>query len=143
MNLFYSPRQALAEAMAERLSPDPILGTPAGLFLAAPRRTGKSSFLRTDLIPHLERKGLYPIYLDLWSDRQADPGELIANVLAQELEKLSERHAKILGALPFKTLGIAGFRIELKTDGPARSATLAEALAEIGRRAQGDVVFIL
>ncbi|MBM7069500.1 ATP-binding protein [Actibacterium sp. 188UL27-1] len=143
MDIFYAPRDALAQTMADRLSPDPIMGTPAGLFLAAPRRTGKSSFLRGDLMPHLRDRGLYPIYVDLWADPQADPGELIANVLAQELDALGDRRTRLLGALPFKTLTVAGFRIDLKQADGARSATLADALAEIGKRAAADVVFIV
>lgn len=48
---------------------------PSGVFLSAPRRTGKSTFLREDLRPALEAKGAFVLYVDLWSDKQADPGD--------------------------------------------------------------------
>lgn len=35
------------------------------LFLAAPRRTGKSTFLRQDLAPEAENLDWLPIYVDL------------------------------------------------------------------------------
>jgi hypothetical protein len=68
---------------------DPIFGDRAGQFLAAPRRTGKSTFLRRDLVPLLRARGLHTIYVDLWSDRAADPGLLIADALAADLRQLA------------------------------------------------------
>ena len=36
------------------MSPSAVSAAPSGLFLAAPRRTGKSTFLVEDLMPSLE-----------------------------------------------------------------------------------------
>ena len=47
------------------------------LFLAAPWRTGKTTFLRGDLCPALERAGVVVVYVDLWADTARDPGVLI------------------------------------------------------------------
>jgi len=50
---FVFRRKELARRMADiALGTDPLAGN-SGLFLAAPRRTGKSTFLKTDLIPEL------------------------------------------------------------------------------------------
>ena len=46
----------------------------SGLFLTAPRRTGKSTFMREDLVPALKDRGVLTTYVDLWEDRQRDPG---------------------------------------------------------------------
>ena len=47
-----------------------------GLFLAAPRRTGKSTFLKGDLRPALEAMGAEVIYLDFWTNLRHDPAEM-------------------------------------------------------------------
>ena len=62
---------------------DGLLGVSAfdfgsGLFLTAPRRTGKTTFLREDLMPEIEGREVLSVYVDLWSDRPRDPAELIA-----------------------------------------------------------------
>ena len=62
---FYAPRTDLAESIARQLSRDPRLGSTVGLFLASPHRTGKSTFLRLDLVPLLTERGQFPIYVDL------------------------------------------------------------------------------
>ena len=68
------PRRALAAELARALQGNQIF-TDAhnGLFLAAPRRTGKSTFLKEDLKPELERLGMVVVYVDLWADQRRDP----------------------------------------------------------------------
>jgi hypothetical protein len=140
---FYAPRTDLAESIARQLSPDPLLGSTAGLFLASPRRTGKSTFLRLDLVPLLKDRGQFPIYVDLWEDRARDPGALIAEALAKAIEELSTRIERFWKLLPFSRISVGGVTADLpKTEG-SRSATLTEALVEIGARAGRDMVFII
>lgn len=57
----------------------------SGIFLAAQRRTGKSTFIREDLKPLLESKGVEVLYVDLWTDTEADPGVLISNAIRDHL----------------------------------------------------------
>ena len=53
----YSPRTALAADLADALQGKTMFNNaPNGLFLAAPRRTGKSTFLQADLKPELEQR---------------------------------------------------------------------------------------
>jgi hypothetical protein len=140
---FYAPRTDLAESIARQLSPDPLLGTTAGLFLAAPRRTGKSTFLRLDLVPLLAARGQFPIYVDLWEDRARDPGALIAEALAKAMDDLSTRVERFWKLVPFSRISVGGVTADLPKANGSRSATLAEALLEIGTRAGRDVVFII
>jgi hypothetical protein len=140
---FHVPRTDLAEGIARQLSPDPLLGTTAGLFLASPRRTGKSTFLRLDLVPFLAERGLFPIYVDLWEDRARDPGALIAEALARALDGLSTRTERFWKLLPFSRISVGGVTADLPKAASTRSATLTEALIEIGERAGRDVVFII
>ncbi|ANT61744.1 hypothetical protein AYJ57_14765 [Salipiger sp. CCB-MM3] len=140
---FYVGRKELAEAIAGRLSLDPLMGSPSGLLLAAPRRTGKSTFLRRDLLPVLEARGDHPVLVDLWADRKADPGQLIADALAAEITALPTPTEKALRALPVKAISIGGLRAEIGGVAEGRNLTLTEALIEIGARAKSDVVFII
>ncbi len=72
----------MAARLADLLVADPIFGAKSGLFLAAPRRTGKSTFLRRDLVPLLQQRGKTVQYVDLWADRAADPARINANLAA-------------------------------------------------------------
>ena len=143
MSEFYVPRTELAEAVYNRTKPDPILGSHSGLFLAAPRRTGKSTFLRRDLVPLLEAKGLFTIYVDLWSDREADPGRLIAHAIARALDSVSGPLEKAVERFMPKSISVGGVTVDLATPGGTRTATLAEALVSIGKRAGKDVALIV
>ena len=52
MAIRYFPRISLAQEIAKALRGEiSISDAPNGLFLAAPRRTGKSTFLQRDLKP--------------------------------------------------------------------------------------------
>ena len=143
MDDFYVPRKELAVALTQRMTPDPILGTQSGMFLAAPRRTGKSTFLRRELIPHLMEIGSFPIYVDLWSDRDADPGLLIADAIANELDGLYTTAERVTSALLPKAISVGGVTVELKAGQTNRIGTLTEALVAIGEKAGKDVALII
>ena len=72
--MLYHPRSALAAVLADALQgKTPFSDAPNGLFLAAPRRTGKSTFLQADLIPELGSREVVAVYVDLWADQHRDP----------------------------------------------------------------------
>jgi hypothetical protein len=80
------PRTALADELVHQLQGKTAFGDAHnGLFLAAPRRTGKTTFLRGDLCPALERAGAVVVYVDLWADTARDPGVLIADAIGRAL----------------------------------------------------------
>lgn len=82
--MIHFPRKSLAKQFIHDLSgKNPISDAPNGLFLAAPRRTGKSMFLRHDLVPEFAENGIVPIYVDLWEHRDEDPAVLIAGVIGR------------------------------------------------------------
>ena len=82
---FVFKREALALTVAQGLIGEGLHDYSSGLFLAAPRRTGKSTFLREDLLPQCIRQGWLPVYVDLWADRDRDPAELISAAIAVAL----------------------------------------------------------
>lgn len=60
---FVFRRPTLASSIADGLVGAGIQDFTSGLFLAAPRRTGKSTFLREDLIPECQLRGWW---VTLW-----------------------------------------------------------------------------
>jgi len=93
-------RKALAEELVRALAGETIADFSSGMFLAAPRRTGKSTFLKNDLIPECSVRGWLPVYVDLWDDRDADPADLISGAIAEalvEYESSAKKMAKRAG----------------------------------------------
>ena len=77
--LFHRPK--VAEGIADGLMGQGPFNYGSGLFLAAPRRTGKSTFMREDLMPALAARDVLATYVDLWTDRQRDPASLISDAV--------------------------------------------------------------
>ncbi|PVZ41153.1 hypothetical protein [Pseudomonas sp. CC120222-01a] len=86
-------REQLAKALAQDLAGESLVDYSSGMFLAAPRRTGKSTFLNNDFIPECVQRGWLPVYVDLWSDRDAAPADLISGAIGTALGRFE-------GALP-------------------------------------------
>ena len=146
-------RPELAQRLAAMLlGNDPLSAAgQSGLFLSAPRRTGKSTFLRNDLIPAVEKAGAIAIYVDLWADKTRDAGDLIAEAIRDALAH-SGKLARGLRALArIKKAGakgeLGGFRgefgFELETIGEPHGTTLATALEALHRRVEKPIVLII
>ncbi|MBK5407157.1 hypothetical protein JFU58_01195 [Pseudomonas sp. TH34] len=87
-------RKLLAEALARDLAGESFADYSSGMFLAAPRRTGKSTFLRNDLIPECKTRGWLPVYVDLWMNREIDPAELISGAIGKALGEFESAVSK-------------------------------------------------
>lgn len=146
----YFKREELAAQMADQLLNPGVLdqGLRSGLFIAGQRRTGKTTFLRQDLIPALEARGAIVVYVDLWSDTKADPAALVNAAIRRTLEDLQlpgsglwERVKRLKGV----DVGAAGFKFafNLGDVGEPGGTTLAQALAELVDRAKTSVVLII
>lgn len=126
MGDFIVPRPAMAARIADMLTPDPISGALSGLFLAAPRRTGKSTFLRRDLVPALTARGMTVLYVDLWSDRSADPASLIMETIQSAIDGNAGAIEKWRKRTPFDRIGVLGFSLGLRDrDGGQKTASSA------------------
>lgn len=148
MDLFHRP--ALAEQMAKQLLEPGLLdqGLRSGLFLSGLRRTGKTTFLRQDLIPALEAKGAIVIYVDLWADTKADPATLVHAAIRRALADLQTPASGVLGRLARLKgvdVGAAGFKFgfQLNEVGAKGGVTLAQALTEVIELARTDLVLIV
>lgn len=146
--IFHRPE--LAQKMATQLLNPGVLdeGLRSGLFLSGLRRTGKTTFLRNDLIPALEAQGSIVIYVDLWSDTQRSPAALILAAVKEAIAALESPASTVLQTFRRVTgadVGALGlkFGIKLDTLGTPGGATLAEALREIVDLAKTNVVLIV
>lgn len=115
-----------------------------GLFLAAPRRTGKSTFLQTDLKPELERQGMVVVYVDLWSDQRRDPGTLVAEAIGRTLDAHRGPVTRAAKASGLKDVTIAGvLKIDTSKIGQLDGSTLPDALRALYDVAKAPIVLII
>ncbi|MDD1148663.1 ATP-binding protein [Pseudomonas sp. TNT2022 ID357] len=141
---FVFRRPALALNIADGLVGSGIQDYSSGLFLAAPRRTGKSTFLREDLLPECQSRGWLAVYVDLWANREKDPAELIAAAIAGALvpfEKGIRKLAKSLGVEKLSFLRTLSWDFS-KSQLP-EGATLTQALELLHSAAGKTVVLII
>lgn len=143
------PRADLAKELVAAMRGDRLFADAHnGLFLAAPRRTGKSTFLQHDLKPELERQGMAVVYVDLWADQMQDPGLLIADaigkVLGQHLSLVERTAKRVVERVGAKDLTLAGtVSIDLSRIGRVDGITLPDALAQLRAQASAPVVLII
>ena len=137
-NIFH--RTALADRIA-----DQVLGHygASGVFIAAPRRTGKSTLLVEDMLPCLERKACEVIYVDLWGDRDRDAGELIAQALRKHLRLRESRLLKWARKGGLGKVKLGGLEFDIDKVGIGGSTTYSAALAELSDATQRPVVLII
>lgn len=143
-------RTALAQQMAQQLLRPSFLDTSlrSGLFLSGQRRVGKTTFLATDLIPALEALGAIVVYVDLWSQPQSNPADLVHGAIRQALQELQTPGSGILRRLKQVSsidAGAAGFKFGFKLAdvGKDQGASLARAFTELIDQARTDVVLIV
>ena len=93
----------------------------SGLFLSGQRRVGKTIFFATDLIPALQDLGAIVIYVDLWSQPQANPADLVHGAIRKSLNALQTPSTGMLQELILKLklvssfqTGAAGFKFGFK-----------------------------
>ncbi|TRO39149.1 hypothetical protein EQ845_02670 [Pseudomonas putida] len=136
-------RHQLATALAQDLVGESLVDYSSGMFLAAPRRTGKSTFLNNDFIPECVQRGWLPVYVDLWSDRDAAPAQLISGAIGTALAKFEgalARTAKKAGVDKINLLRTLSWDFT-RPQLPA-GTTLAQALAVL-HQVSGQLVVLI
>jgi hypothetical protein len=137
-------RPELARSLADKIL-NVAVGSAAasGVFLAAPRRTGKSTFVREDLRPALESAGALVLYVDLWANPAANPGEVIVAAVRAALadrEGVVQRLAKRVG---LGRVNVSGLEFDLERVGLDRDVSLADALAALSDDSGKIIVLII
>ena len=143
--MIHFPRTALAQELVGSLQGKAAFGDAHnGLFLAAPRRTGKSTFLQADLQPALELAGVVVAYVDLWADLRRDPGHLVADAIGRALAPHLGVLAKAARAAGLESVTVAGtLKIDTSRIGKLDGVTLPEALRALHEAAQAPLALII
>ncbi len=143
--MLHFPRPQLAQELVDALLGKSLLGDAHnGLFLAAPRRTGKSTFLQADLKPALERARVVVAYVDLWSDTRRDPGTLIADAIGRALAQRLGMVGKAAKAAGLESVTIAGtLKIDTSRIGKVDGVTLPDALRALHESAKSPIALII
>ena len=143
--MIHYPRTPLADELVTALQGKAAFSDAQnGLFLAAPRRTGKSTFLQADLQPALERQGVVVVYVDLWADQRRDPGALVADAIGRALQPHLGRVARLAKASGLESVSIAGaLKIDTSKIGRLDGATLPDALRALFEAAKAPVALII
>lgn len=138
-------RARLAHDTANAMEGKNLFGdAPNGLFLAAPRRTGKSTFLQRDLAPELEKRGIVVVYVDLWADQKRDPGSLIAEAVGKAVDAHLGFIAKAAKSTHLDSISVAGvLKIDTSKIGKLDGVTLTDALGMLHEMAKKPVALIV
>jgi len=138
------PRPELARQYADAMLGKVMFSdAPNGLFLAGPRRTGKSTFLQYDLKPELERRGVLVLYVDLWANKESDPAELIATAIGKALEAHRGLLRKAIKASGLESVTLAGIKLDTRGIGQKDGATLFDALKLLQKAADKPIAFFI
>ncbi len=142
MDVFH--REALAADLASKVMfVAPTSASGSGLFLAAPRRTGKSTFLREDLRPQLEQQGALVVYVDLWEDRRADPGDVIVHAVRAELSRHDGVVKRLARSAGMEKVTVGGVAFSLDRVGLGEGVSLSAALAALSDETGQVIVLIV
>ncbi len=141
---FHFPRPVLAGQLADTLIGRGPFDARSGLFLAAPRRTGKSTFLREDLVPALELCEVLTSYVDLWADRARDPADLIQGAIGEARAKAGGWVRRMVSRLRPRSVSLGGVAtLDLDDTATSQGRTMTEALMALAARAGSDIALIV
>ncbi len=144
MNHFFHRTQLAADMADKILHTAPGSASSSGLFLAAPRRTGKSTFLREDLRPALQAQGALVLYADLWANRKADPAEIIIAAVRTELAQHEGVVARLARSSGMDKVNVGGVSFSLDRIGLAGGdVSLSSALVALSDETKKTIALII
>lgn len=137
-------RTHLAEAYCDSLAGKGIANATSGLFLAGPRRVGKSTFLLEDLIPVAQARNWLPIYIDLWANKHADPGLLITEAVKRQVALYKNKLTKLSERIHLQKMTFFNaVALDFTAPGLPDTITLPDLLIELAKLTQQPILFII
>ena len=134
-------RPVLANQLAAKLRSRSFA---SGMFLTGPRRTGKSTFIRRDLVPALERNHrALVLYADLWERRAEDPGDVIVGLVETALAEHERLASSAFRRWTLKRLKVPGVELELDESTAKRRPSLYQSIKRLSDLARRTVVLII
>lgn len=67
MSSWHYPRLAFANYILDGMKEDLL----SRVSLFAPRKRGKTQFIKSDVMPLCYKRGILPVYVDFWSDEES------------------------------------------------------------------------
>ncbi len=133
------------EELAKRLADDLMSEDGAsGLFITRHRRTGKSTFIREDLIPVLKKTyASEVVYADLWEDRAANPGDVIVSAIKAQLLQYDGFILKAARGVGMDKFKVGGLEMSLDNIGIGKGETLSKALTILAAASKRPVTLII
>jgi hypothetical protein len=115
----------------------------SGVFLAAPRRTGKSTFAREDLRPALEKAGAIVLYADLWQDLAKDPGLVIVEAIREAVGRNDGFITRLAKASGIEKVAVGGLSFGLDKIGLGKDIDLTTALVALSDESEKLIVLMI
>jgi hypothetical protein len=144
MNEFFFHRPDLARQLAGDLLGKGLFGPGSGMFLAGPRRTGKSEFVKRDLIPEMKAQDVTTIYVDLWASKARDPGDVISDAVKSALAETVVSPIKLaVRDIKASKFSLPGFSFDIASIGMPERWSLSEGLATLSRRTGRQICFVI
>ena len=140
----YFVRRNLAARYCDALAGEGLVDAGSGLFLAAPRRTGKTTFLQRDLMPEALSRQWLPVYVDLWESQQTPPTRLVATAVVNALRAEQTRVAEDIAFQAGKTTAdVTLHDYGLENAGAPNEKTVVVALRTLSEVAGKPVMLIV
>lgn len=143
MNNFSFKRPHLAIAYCDSLAGKGIANATSGLFLAGPRRVGKSTFLTEELIPEAEHRHWISVYVDLWADKGVDPARLMTESIKTTIVTHQNKVAKLTKNINLTKITVMGFELDLSRSGLPENMTLVDALRILSEMTGKPVLLLI
>lgn|SRR3990167_5706249 len=125
-------RTHLAKAYCDSLEGKGITHATSGLFLAGPRRVGKSTFLMEDLIPEARKRHWLTVYVDLWANKLTDPSLLITEAVKTSMAVQKGKLRKLAGRVQLQKINILKtVEIDFSKSGLPDNITLVDLLNDL------------
>ena len=99
--------------------------------------------MREDLRPALEANGAHVLYVDLWSNKATDPGDLIVNTVRAALADQEGVITRLARKSGMNDVAVGGITFSLDKVGLGSSVSLSVALAELSDQLKKPIVLII
>ncbi|MEM1243428.1 MAG: hypothetical protein AAGG80_01260 [Pseudomonadota bacterium] len=137
-------RNNLAQAYCDNLQGNGITNAASGLFLAGPRRVGKSTFLLNDLIPEAKQRHWTTVYVDLWANKRADPALLITEAVKAAILSYKSKLGKLIKRFKVQKINILKtVELDFSQPGLPENITITDLLKEFVILANKPILLII
>lgn len=142
MSSFSFNRPELAARLLNSLRGGGFPDFGSDLFLSAPRRTGKTTFLKEDLIPMMRENNIEPIYIDLWSNKEKDTSLLIIEGIKTALIDADNSFlAKVRPVI--NKISALGVSVDLAKIGQPDGMTISDAISLVNKKKNKTIALII